>query len=208
MPGQYLEILPPQDGWLARAYSIGNAPRDDGSVELQIRHVTGGRLTEWLFENLREGEVVKARGPQGHFTLRSAPGTPLIFVAGGTGFAPIKAIMEQQIAHGLTADMRLLWGVGAREDLYELDILAEWGKLAVNVHCSVAVQNGPLPEGLPANVLAVSGSVAQAISISGANLAGYDGYVAGPPVMMSSVVEALMLAGVNRERIRIDPFGL
>ncbi len=205
MPGQYLEILPPEEGWLARAYSIGNAPRDDGSVELQVRHVTDGRLTEWLFERLREGDVVKARGPQGHFTLRSAPGTPLIFVAGGTGFAPIKAMIEQQLAIGPSADIRLFWGAGVREDLYELDILGRWTQPKVRVTCTLAVDHGPLPEALPAGVSAISGSVAQAI---GASLAGYDGYVAGPPAMMSSVVDALAAAGIERDRIRIDSFGL
>jgi len=208
MPGQYLEILPPKAGWLARAYSIGNAPRDDGSVELQIRRVMGGRLSEWLFESLHEGELVMARGPQGKFTLRSAPGTPLVFVAGGTGFAPIKALIEQQLALGLQADIRLIWGAGRREDLYELDILAAWAQHEARVHCTLAVDHGPLPDGLPAGILAVSGSVAQAISTSGVNLAGYDGYIAGPPAMMSSVVEALVFAGVDRERVRVDSFGL
>jgi CDP-4-dehydro-6-deoxyglucose reductase len=208
MPGQYLEILPPESGWLARAYSIGNAPRDDGSVELQIRHVTGGRLSEWLFESLRKGDVVKARGPQGYFTLRSAPGTPLIFVAGGTGFAPIKAMIEQQLRLGLSADIRLVWGVNILEDLYELDMIGSWAQSDVKVHCILAVDHGPLPEGLSAGVLALSGSVVQAIAASGANLAGYDGYVAGPPAMMSLVVDALVLAGMERERVRIDSFGL
>jgi CDP-4-dehydro-6-deoxyglucose reductase len=208
MPGQYLEILPSTDGWLARAYSIGNAPRDDGSVELQIRHVTGGRLSEWLFDSLSEGDVVRARGPQGHFTLRSAPGTPLIFIAGGTGFAPIKAMIEQQLALGATAGLRLVWGVSVREDLYELDLLAAWAGRRANVQCTVAVDRGPLPEGLPPDVVSVSGSIAQAIAGMGASLAGFDGYVAGPPAMMSSVMEALTQAGIDRERVRMDSFGL
>lgn len=210
MPGQYLEILPPEAeaGWLARAYSIGNAPRDDGSVELQIRHVTGGRLTEWLFERLREGDVVKARGPQGHFTLRSAPDTPLVFVAGGTGFAPIKAMIEQKVLLGLTANVRLFWGAAIREDLYDLDVLGAWMQRDTKLHCTVAVDHGPLPDALPPSVQAVSGGVAQTITASGVNLVGYDAYVAGPPAMMSSVVEALAKEGVDRERVRVDSFGL
>lgn len=208
MPGQYLEILPPEAGWLARAYSIGNAPRDDGSVELQIRHVAGGRLSEWLFESLREGDVVRARGPQGHFTLRSAPGTPLIFVAGGTGFAPIKAMIEQLLAMGATADLRLVWGASVREDLYEMDMLAAWAQRGAKVQCVVAVDHGPLPEGLPSDVLAFSGSIAQAIAAHDATLVGFDGYVAGPPAMMSSVMAALTHAGIDRERVRVDSFGL
>ena len=173
-----------------------------------MRHETGGRLTEWLFERLREGAVVKARGPQGHFTLRSAPGTPLIFIAGGTGFAPVKAMIEQQLAIGPTADIRLFWGAGGREDLYELDILGAWTQRGSDIQCTVAVDRGPLPEAMPAGVQAVSGSVAQAIVASAVKLTGYDGYVAGSPAMMSSVVDALATAGVERDRIRIDSFGL
>jgi len=208
MPGQYLEILPPEAGWLARAYSIGNAPRDDGSVELQIRRVEGGRLTEWLFERLARGDVVKARGPQGHFTFRSEPGTPLMFVAGGTGFAPIKAMIEQLLTLGTPTEIRLLWGVSRSDDLYELDMLAAWAQRSPGFHSMIAIDHGPLPDGLPNGVEAVAGNVAQAIAPDGAKLSGHDAYIAGPPAMMSSVMEALMRAGIAGDRIRVDSFGL
>ncbi|MFN3628082.1 MAG: FAD-binding oxidoreductase, partial [Parvibaculum sp.] len=208
MPGQYLDILPPDTGWLARAYSIGNAPRDDGSVELQVRHVMGGRLTHWLFEGVHEGDVVKARGPQGRFTLRSIPGKPLVFVAGGTGLAPINALIEQQLVLGLTGDIQLFWGVNTSEDLYELDILASWTKRDARVHATLVVDHGPLPDDLAVDVRAVSGSLADALATSSASLTGFDAYIAGPPAMMSSVVDALAQAGVQRERIRVDSFGL
>lgn len=208
MPGQYLEILPPEGGWLTRAYSIGNLPQDDGSVELQIRRVAKGRLSEWMFERLHERDVVQARGPFGQFTLRSPPGTPLVFVAGGTGLAPIKAMIEQQLSLDSAWDLRLFWGVGVREDLYELDVIAGWTRRNPRLRSTVAVDHGPLPEGLPANIEAVSGSAAQAIAVKALSFAGYDAYVAGPPAMIPSVVESLARKGVDRERIRVDSFGL
>jgi CDP-4-dehydro-6-deoxyglucose reductase len=208
MPGQYLEILPLEGGWLARAYSIGNALRDDGSVELQIRRVAKGRFSEWLFDRLCEADVVQARGPFGQFTLRSAPGTPLVFVAGGTGFAPIKAMIEQQLSLDPTWDLRLFWGVGVREDLYELDEIAAWARRGPRLVATIAVDHGSLPEDLPAGIEAVSGNAAQAITIKALSLAGYDAYVAGPPAMIPSVVEALTRQGVDLERIRVDSFGL
>ena len=208
MPGQYLEILPPEAGWLARAYSIGNAPREDGSVELQIRRVEGGRLTQWLFERLAQGAIVKARGPQGHFTFRSEPGTPLVFVAGGTGFAPIKAMIEQLLNLGTRAEIRLYWGVGRRDDLYELDLLGGWARRSPGFKSTIAVDHGPLPGALPNGVEAVAGNVAQVIASDGLRLAGYDAYIAGPPAMMSSVMDALTRSGVARDRIRVDSFGL
>ena len=208
MPGQYLELLPPESGWLARAYSIGNAPREDGSVELQVRRVPGGRMSEWLFERLQTGGSVQARGPLGHFTLRSAPVTKLVFVAGGTGFAPVKAMIEQQLTLDPKRELRLFWGVGVREDIYETDVLAGWTRRDANLRIAIAVDHGPLPGGLPAGIVALSGVVAQAIAATSAKLAGYDGYVAGPPAMMPAVVEALAGQGVERERIRVDSFGL
>jgi len=208
MPGQYLELLPPQGGWLARAYSIGNAPREDGSVELQVRRVPGGRMSEWLFEHLREGDIAQALGPLGHFTMRSAPDTPIVFVAGGTGFAPIKAMIEQQLALDPNKDMLLFWGVGARQDLYEMDVLTAWAQNDTGMRITVAVSHGSLPERLPERIKAISGDLAQAISSSGTEFFGHDVYVAGPPAMMPNVVEALSGQGVDRDHIRIDSFGL
>lgn len=208
MPGQYLEILPPGTGWLARAYSIGNAPRADGSVELQVRRVPGGRMSEWLFERVSEGSTVRARGPFGHFTFRSAPGTPLVFVAGGTGFAPVKAMIEQQLGLDANVHLRLFWGAGRREDLYELDLIAAWTDRHPFFHCTLAVEHGPLPEGLGPRIVAISGRVAEAIAATGEQFPAHDAYIAGPPAMVAVAVEALIEAGIDRERMCVDSFGI
>jgi len=208
MPGQYLELLPPQSGWLARAYSIGNAPRDDGSVELQIRRVVGGRMTEWLFDHLGIGAQLQARGPAGRFTMRSEPDTPLVFIAGGTGFAPVKAMMEQETALDHNRDIILCWGVGSRDDLYEVDEIGHWAENNRNLHCILAVERGPLPESLPARVTAGSGTVADALDASGHSLAGRDAYVAGPPAMIPSILRVLGRLGVQGDRIFVDSFGV
>ena len=117
-------------------------------------------------------------------------------------------MIEQQLAIGPSADIRLFWGAAVREELYELDILSGWTQPRGRVNCMLAVDHGPLPEALPAGVSAVSGNVAQAIAASAVNLASYDGYVAGPLAMISSVVDALAAADIERDRIRIDSFGL
>ena len=207
IPGQYLEILPPEPGWLARAYSIGNAPRADGGIELQIRHVHGGRLSEWLFDRVAVGDILRARGPQGRFTLRSAPETPLVFVAGGTGFAPVKAMIEQRLGLGRAAPLALVWGAGRAEDFYELDILAAWAARHPSLRIVLATDRGPPPEGLPAGLAAVAGNAAAAIA-AGPSLEGHDAYVAGPPAMMQDVLAALEARGVARSRIHVDSFGV
>ena len=120
-PGQYLELWVPNASWLSRAYSIANAPRPDDSLELQIRKVQGGRLSTWAFGPVAVGDVVAARGPLGSFTMRSPGGRPVVFVARGTGFAPIKALLEQQVEMFSDREMVLFWGVTSSEDFDELD---------------------------------------------------------------------------------------
>jgi CDP-4-dehydro-6-deoxyglucose reductase len=208
MPGQYLELLPPVEGWLSRAYSIGNAPRDDGSVELQVRRVAGGRMSDWLFERLAEGDVLQARGPRGHFTMRSLPFTALVFVAGGTGFAPVKAMIEQETAFGPRRDIVLFWGVGGRDDLYELAELDAWTQRNHRLRCILAIEHGPLPEILPGGVEALSGNLAHVISTAGLKLTSRDAYVAGPPAMIPAVIEALRQQGVAAEHVFVDSFGI
>jgi len=131
-----------------------------------------------------------------------------VFVAGGTGFAPIKAMIEQLLNLGTRAEIRLYWGVGRRDDLYELDLLGGWARRSPGFKSTIAVDHGPLPGALPNGVEAVAGNVAQVIASDGLRLAGYDAYIAGPPAMMSSVMDALTRSGVARDRIRVDSFGL
>jgi CDP-4-dehydro-6-deoxyglucose reductase len=208
MPGQYLELMPPQAGWLSRAYSIGNAPRDDGSVELQVRRVAEGRMSEWLFERLQPGEAVQARGPSGHFTMRSRPETPLLFVAGGTGFAPIKAMLEQELARDPQRDIVLFWGVGSREDLYEVDEIAQWAARGSNFRCVFAIERGSFSVGLPAGLMAEPGRLADVLGASGLSFAGRDAYVAGPPVMIPAVRRSLSQFGIEQEHTVVDSFGI
>ncbi|MEX2160094.1 MAG: FAD-binding oxidoreductase [Dehalococcoidia bacterium] len=208
MAGQYLELLPPQSGWLSRAYSIGNAPRDDGSVELQVRRVAGGRMTEWLFDGVRVGDVIHARGPQGHFTFRSEPGTPLAFIAGGTGFAPVKAMIEQRLRLDPQRNIVLFWGVASAEDLYELDEIGGWAAQDATFRCTLAIERGALPSVLPAGTRADVGRLSDVIHSSGEPLAGCDVYIAGPPVMMPDVLDAVTTLGVERDRVVIDSFGV
>ncbi|MCA1776991.1 MAG: 4Fe-4S dicluster domain-containing protein [Loktanella sp.] len=105
VPGQYIELWQPGSNHLSRSYSIANASHGDGRIELHLRQVVGGRFTGWAFDEMRVGDKLRARGPLGAFTLRSAPDVPLLFVAGGTGFAPIHALVEQQARFQPARDM-------------------------------------------------------------------------------------------------------
>jgi CDP-4-dehydro-6-deoxyglucose reductase len=113
-PGQCLEVWILGTEYTSRGYSIGNSPHEDGSVELHFRKVEGGRMSEWVFGRAAIGDVVTVRGPVGAITLRS-PGDQLLFlVARGTGFAPIKAIVEHGV--GGPQDPSRLYAPGDIED--------------------------------------------------------------------------------------------
>ena len=207
-PGQYLELQVPGTSWLARAYSIGNAPRPDGSVELQVRRVEGGRLSEWVFETARPGAVVLAHGPVGSFTMRSPGVRPLVFVAGGTGFAPIKALVEQQLAGFPDRRMLLVWGVTDASDFYELDVIGGWLEQNQNLDCFLAATSWPAGLTIPARARAVTGFVSDAIDGSDIDLSGFDAYVAGPRAGVVASAAALHRQNVSPDRVFVDSFGL
>ena len=114
LPGQYLDLIAP--GGLRRSYSMANAPRADGVMELHIRRVAGGAMSTFLFEQLRPEQLVHVQGPRGSFHLRNVDARPLLLLATGTGIAPIKAMLE-----GMTqrpARTLLIWGNRRSEDVY------------------------------------------------------------------------------------------
>jgi CDP-4-dehydro-6-deoxyglucose reductase len=205
-PGQYLEIWIPGTEWMSRAYSMGNAPHEDGSVELHIRKVEGGRLSEWAFGPARAGDVVTARGPVGAFTMRSPGDRPLVLVARGTGFAPIKAIIEQQLQVFPERPVALFWGVTASEGFYELDVLNEWLQKDPNLGVTLVARRFDGFQG-PDGAVTVDGRVSDAVASTGLDLTGHDAYVAGPRHTVVDVVAALQRRGVQLDRIFVDSYG-
>ncbi len=208
IPGQYLEVQVPGTSWLARAYSVANAPRSDSSVELQIRRVDGGRLSSWIFESAQVGDIVTGRGPAGAFTMRSPAERPIALVAGGTGFAPIKALVEQQLDGFPDRRMLLAWGVTNATDFYELDVIGTWLERSPNFDCLLAATSWPPGVNVPTRATTATGFVADAIDASEIDLSGYDAYVAGPRESITTSTAALHRRGVSVERIFVDSFGL
>lgn len=204
MPGQYVEILIPGKSWLGRAYSIGNAPRHDGSIELQIRRAPEGRMTEFIFNELKLDDEVTVRGPLGNFTMRSAPETPLAFVAAGTAFAPIKALIEQQMELFPNRDMALIWGSRSYTDFYELDILKNWKKAGVKIELAMTDN---LPNDYEDDISLIQANLAEAVQKSHVNFENRDIYMAGSREAIIATRKALLEKKANPERIFIDSFG-
>jgi NAD(P)H-flavin reductase len=123
--GQYLQVVM-EDGD-RRNFSLANATRDNDGAELHIRHVQGGKFSQGVLSNLSVGDALQVEAPYGDFYLRASE-RPVILLASGTGFAPIKSIIETAIHSGNRRPMRLYWGGRKREDIYLFDLPARWAQ--------------------------------------------------------------------------------
>lgn len=124
LAGQYVEILL-KDG-RRRAFSLANAPHDDACLQLHIRRVPGGHFTEHVFNGMQERDILRLNGPHGSFFLREESDKPMLLIAGGTGFAPIKALVEHALAENCRRPMTIYWGGRSRIDLYQAEVAENW----------------------------------------------------------------------------------
>jgi hypothetical protein len=124
LAGQYIEFL--LKGGSRRSFSMGNAPHDDELIELHVRRVAGGQFTEHVFGKMKERDILRFEGPLGTFFLREDSDRPIVFVASGTGFAPIKSILECAFKKGATRPMVLYWGGRRPADLYMNELALKW----------------------------------------------------------------------------------
>ena len=117
--GQYINIV--LDDGQRRAFSFANPPHEHERIELHVRRIPGGRFTGHVFDGMQLGDTLRFEGPLGSFTLQESS-KPILFVAGATGFAPVKSILEDAFHRGVQRPMRLYWGVRQRKDLYLLEL--------------------------------------------------------------------------------------
>ena len=196
--GQYLNFI--LDDQRKRAFSIANAPHNDDFIELHIRHVDGGSFTDKAFNELKEKDIMRIEAPLGQFTFDSDSPNPVIMVAGGTGFAPLKAMIEHAIHIGQTKPIILYCGVRAQRDLYMQETLENWQKDYPNIQC-ISVLSEPDDDWKGR-----TGFVHQAVVADYPNLSIFDIYMAGPPVMCQSAKKAFLEAGLNTDKLYSDPF--
>ncbi len=180
LAGQYLDFLL-KDGH-RRSFSIATPPEADSLLDLHIRHVPGGRFSGQLFNEFKGREIMRIEAPLGNFFLREESDKPIIFVAGGTGFAPIKAIIEHAFYRNTTRQMVLYWGVRSLRDLYLPNLPGEWQETHKNF-TFIPVLSDPLPEDKwPGR----TGFVHKAVLGDFVNLSGYDVYACGGPAMIDA----------------------
>ena len=180
LAGQYVDILL-KDG-KRRSYSMANAPHDDEFVELHVRNMANGAFTDYVFNRMKEKDILRFEGPLGTFFLREDSDKPIVFVASGTGFAPIKSIIERAFHAGIERPMTLYWGGRRPEDLYLAELAGRWQQEHDNF-TFIPVISDALPED---NWNGRSGFVHRAVMEDFPDLSGYQVYACGAPVMVES----------------------
>ncbi|MBS1130597.1 MAG: Ferredoxin:Oxidoreductase FAD/NAD(P)-binding:Oxidoreductase FAD-binding region [Proteobacteria bacterium] len=198
--GQYIDILL-KDG-KKRSYSLANAPHDDALLQLHIRHVPGGLFTDQVFSTMKVRDILRFNGPHGTFYLREDSKKPMILLAGGTGFAPIKAIVEHAIAEQCERPMFIYWGAKARVDLYQNALPEQWTAEHGSIKY-VPVLSEPATGDEWAGR---TGFVHQAVLADFADLSGYQVYACGAPVMIEAAKRDFMARGLPEEEFFADAF--
>lgn len=198
--GQYVEFIL-RDG-ARRSYSMASAPElAQGVMELHIRHMPGGRFTDHVFGAMKEKEILRMEGPFGTFFLREDSARPVVMLASGTGFAPIKALIEHMEAKGLTRPTVLYWGARRAADLY----LRDWAEAAAAR--LPWLRFVPVLSEPEADWSGRTGFVHQAVMADLPDLSGHQVYACGAPVMVQSAQRDFVAAcGLPEEEFFADAF--
>jgi CDP-4-dehydro-6-deoxyglucose reductase, E3 len=180
LAGQYIDFLL-KDGQ-RRSFSMANAPHDDEFTQLHVRHVAGGTFTEHVFTKLKERDILRFEGPLGSFFLREDSDKPIVFVASGTGFAPIKSILEYAFRKGIDRKMTLYWGCRRPKDLYLNDLPVAWANDYPNFKYVPVISEASSED----NWTGRTGFVHRAVMEDFPDLSGHQVYACGVPIMVNA----------------------
>lgn len=204
LAGQYAELSVPGVIEKTRSYSFASAPGKASPDRLTffIRHVPGGELTNWLHEADRTGAKVAVNGPFGSFWLRDST-APMLCIAGGSGMAPIKALLEQVSSQGFQRQVNYVFGARTRDDLYCLEEMAQI-KARGNGHFNFIPVLSREPDN--SDWKGLRGHCTDILSPDAFDLPNSHAYLCGPPAMVDSAIECLTREGMNSEHIFYDKF--
>jgi len=198
LAGQYMDILLP--GGKRRAFSIASSPSEAGWLELHVRYVDGGGFTGHVFGGMRPGEILRLEGPLGMFFVRLASPRPILMMGGGTGFAPLKAMIEDLIHAGDQRPIRLYWGVRTERDLYARALIEDFARRHPDFDF-VPVLSEPESGWRGRN-----GFVHEALIADYPDLSPWEIYMSGPPAMVHAARKAFLAAGGSEDHLHYDSF--
>lgn len=197
--GQYLEIL--HQNQSPKPFSIANAPAADGMIELHIRHQMNNPYTQEIMDEICNVGQVCIVGPYGQNILRREPDYPIIFLAGGTGFAPIKALIEQALVNDLQQTLFLYWGIRNSSELYLAQLPQQWAKFMPHFHFIPVLSVDDSK-----HWIGRTGLVHTAVLQDHADLAAFQVYAAGPNEMVFAALRDFTARGLNRSLLYSDVF--
>ncbi|MFN0184860.1 MAG: cytochrome b N-terminal domain-containing protein [Aquabacterium sp.] len=205
--GQYINVV--LDDGARRAFSFAQAPADETQapstagdrIELHVRWIPGGRFTTWVFESMAVGDTLEIEGPLGRFALHDSP-RPILFVAGATGFAPVKSILEDAFRRGIRRPMTLYWGVQTADDLYLQDLLQGWQREHPQFRYVPVVSRDDASPGWTGR----RGLVHETLLADHPDLQGYDVYACGSVRMVQAAVPDFLAHGLPEQACFSDAF--
>ncbi|MEQ1488372.1 MAG: FAD-binding oxidoreductase, partial [Methylotenera sp.] len=201
MAGQYIEFLL-KDG-KRRAFSLANAPYVDNMLELHLRLIPGGQFTEYVFNEMPDKAILRIEAPFGSFFLREDSSKPIIMVAGGTGFAPIKSIIEHMLHNNIQRDITLYWGARTLQDLYMPALPEAWAAEYPHIKFIPVLSDATAEDSWQGR----TGFVHQAVLddfVTG--LADYEVYCCGAPAMVEIAHASFVKAGLPEDEFFSDAF--
>lgn len=201
--GQYIEVIL-KDG-RRRSYSVANKPNVHGviDIQLQIRHLPGGVFTDHVFSKMKRREIIRFEGPLGTLFLREDSDKPIVFLCSGTGFAPIKSIIEYAFSEGIDRPMTLYWGGRRPIDMYMSDLAQSWADEHDNFSFVPVASDADPADGWTGR----TGFVHQAVLEDIPDMSGHQVYACGNPQMVDSARKDFTeMNGLPLEEFFADPF--
>jgi len=196
-PGQYAQLqFTPEH---VRPYSMAGMP-SDGTLEFHVRVVPGGRVSAFIANELKVGDAVRVSGPLGTAYLRRKHEGPMLFVAGGTGLAPILSILRSAVADGMPNPIHLYFGVRSARDIYGLDWLADLQRRHPALKLHIVVTSGGDPREHRRGV------VTEAIEQDLGSLTDWRAYLCGSPPMVEATTMLARHKGIDPARVYADAF--
>lgn len=205
-PGQYLDVL--LDGGRRRSFSIACPPHDAELIELHVRRVAGGGFTQRLFgaagsdsAPLAPGSLLRIEGPMGQFSYHAGE-SPVIMVAGGTGFAPIKSMLRHVLETGIRRNIHFYWGARHAADVYEEERVLGWTRSHPQLSFTAVLSEASRAAAAHQR----TGWVHEAVLADHPDLGAFEVYAAGPPAMVEAVRASFPQHGLPAERLYFDSF--
>jgi CDP-4-dehydro-6-deoxyglucose reductase len=205
--GQYLDVL--LEAGKRRSFSIASPPHDSELLELHVRRVAGGGFTERLFGGggpkggapLAVGSLLRIEGPLGQFSYRNGAG-PVIMVAGGTGFAPLKSMLRHVLETGIRRPIHFYWGARHARDVYEEGLVLGWTHAHAGLRFTAVLSEATLAEATHHR----TGWVHEAVVADYPQLSAFEVYAAGPPAMIEAMRAEFPRHGLPAGRLYFDSF--